>query len=308
MCALFTGIEYVETSNPPKVRFHFQFTNTSGNLANSYGYKAELRLFTGNKDTSNMSEGIYLGELLDPHQQFLRLRPKDTRDIYLDFTLFPYTKNVIGKYRDGDLIFKILLRYYHEPLDEQGKRQSINSAWKHVLQRHSQDIRIPNSEWSSILTKAGYDSFQIIELPINFNKIRDETRSLEEKNFQLRLKKASDHLVNIMVLMDEGNWSEAVGECRICLEALTRGDGVRKEINIVLESSGFPEKNIVSFRNLLQQLVTFTSLKHHAVIDDEEKELVVPMGREDALFAVSTLTTIINLLSRKYLKQRSIIQ
>ncbi len=308
MCALFTGIEYVETSNPPKVRFHFQFPNDSGYLLNCFGIKAELKLTKGKNGASNPPDRVIVGDLIDPNQHFLRLQPKDTSPIYLDFILFPYTKNVIEEIRDGDLVFQITLRYYQEILDEQGKRQTINSAWKHVLQRHSQEIRIPNSEWSSILNKAGYASFQIIELPINFKKIRDEVGSLEEKDFQLRLKKSSDHLVKIMVLMDEGNWSEAVGECRICLEALTKGDGVRKEINTVLESAGFPEKNILSFRNLLQQLVTFTSLKHHAVIGDEEKELVVPMGREDALFAVSTLTTVINLLSRKYLKQHSIVQ
>lgn len=251
---------------------------------------------------------IYLGEAVDPHQTILNLRPKDSRDFYLDYTLFPYTKNIIEDIRDGDLQIKLQLRYYKEQLNEDGTRQSFNSQWGNVTQRRSSVIRIHSSQWSNFLSQAGYDSFQIIEIPINYEKIKASTLSLGDNDLQGRLKKATGQLDRIMVLMDEGRWPEAVGECRICLEAMTKGDGIRSEINSILESSGFPEKNITSFRMLLEQLESFTSLKHHAIVGDEEKELIVPMDREDALFAVSTLTTTINLLSRKYLKQPYLLQ
>lgn len=45
------------------------------------------------------------------------------------------------------------------------------------------------------------------------------------------------------------------------------------------------------------------SLTHHVIIDEKEVEEAIPMDREDALFTVTTLTTIINLLSRKFRKQ-----
>lgn len=106
--------------------------------------------------------------------------------------------------------------------------------------------------------------------------------------------------------MDEGEWGEVVGECRIALEALTKGNGAGRSISTLLESSGFPEKNVKSFRTLLEQLKTFTSLKHHAVVDGKAKDIIVAMGREDALFAISSLTTIINLLARKFLRQNQL--
>lgn len=246
---------------------------------------------------------IYLGEAVDPHQQILNLNSRDSRNFFLDYTLFPYTKNIIEDIRDGDLMIKLQLRYYLEQFNEEGMRQSFTSTWGRVTQRGLELIRIHSSEWSDILSQTGYDSFQIIEIPIDYGKIKSATGGLSDDDLQGRLKKSTVHLDKIMGLMDEGRWPEAVGECRICLEAMTKGNGVRSEINSVLESSGFPEENITSFRMLLEQLKSFTSLKHHAVVDGEDKELVVPMDREDALFAVSTLTTIINLLSRKYLKQ-----
>jgi len=273
----------VKASKPPKIRFHISLTNETPTNQIAFGFKAAFRMIVGKKVPYIQEPEIYLGEAVDPEQKVLRLKPKDSLDFYLDYTLFPYTKNIIEDIRDGDIMFKLTLRYYIEQFKEDGTKESLNSQWGHVRQRGGTYIRIHSSEWSEILRKAGFDSFQIIEIPINFEKIKSLTRSLGDNNLQGRLKKATGQLCRIMVLIDEGRWPEAVGECRICLEAMTKGDGVRREINSILESSGFPEKNITSFRMLLEQLKTFTSLKHHAIVDDEEKELIVPMNREDAL-------------------------
>lgn len=303
MAVEFTAVEYVKTSKPPKIRFHLKFTNEAGNLINIYGFSAELRLIKGIKTSYNPEDFIYLGELHDPHSQVFTLHHKDSREIYLDYTLYPYTKNVIEQLRNGDIVLRILLRYLYEQLDEFGVRKNLSSQWAHVKHRNSDMIRIHNSQWADILTQAGFGSYQIIEIPINYETTIKEARGLRDHNFAGRLKKASEHLDHIMRKMDEGEWGEVVGECRIALEALTKGNGAGRSISTLLEASGFPEKNVKSFRTLLEQLKTFTSLKHHAVVDGEAKDIIVPMGREDALFAISSLTTIINLLIRKFLRQ-----
>lgn len=298
----FQRLEYVRASKPPKIRFHISLTNETPHNQIAFGFKAEIRMTVGKKVPYIQEPEIYLGEAIDPHQTVLRLKPKDSNDFYIDYTLFPYTKNIIEDIREGDIMIKLLLRYYLEQRGEEGTSKGLTAQWGHVTQHRSNDIIIHSSQWSDILSQAGYDSFQIIEIPVDYGKIKSATGSLGDDDLQGRLKKSTVHLDKIMGLMDEGRWPEAVGECRICLEAMTKGNGVRKEINSILESSGFPEKNVNSFRILLEQLKSFTSLKHHAIVDGEAKELIAPMDREDALFAVSTLTTMINLLARKYQK------
>ena len=67
----------------------------------------------------------------------------------------------------------------------------------------------------------------------------------------------------------------------------------------LVQDSGFPETHVKSFRILMEQLNSYASLKHHVKIGEEEKDIIVPMGREDALFVVLNTTTILNVLLRK---------
>ena len=57
-----------------------------------------------------------------------------------------------------------------------------------------------------------------------------------------------------------------------------------------------------SFRLLIDNFKDYTQPQHHIQDSGEDIELAVPVDREDALFTVTTLTTIINLLARKYRK------
>jgi len=83
-------------------------------------------------------------------------------------------------------------------------------------------LRIPRSRWADILQEAGYDSFQIIELPLNYDEIITQTKDLSEIGLGGRLRKATIHLEHVIRKMDEGNWNDAVGECRLVLETLTK--------------------------------------------------------------------------------------
>ncbi len=112
--------------------------------------------------------------------------------------------------------------------------------------------------------------------------------------------------------MDEGRWREAVGECRGIIETLNTGEvkdedgktiGVKTAINNLLRRSGFSKTNVTSFRILIEQLSSFSSLVHHTTVNGKVVEEAVLIEREDALFTVTTLTTILNLLSRKFQKQ-----
>lgn len=312
MKASFSELVYVETSQPPKIRFHVSIHNETTNIVIAHGFKAEFRLFL-TKRPNSVDETLYLGELHDPQQQVLRLDPKDSADMFLDYSLSPLAKNIIEKRRNGEIIFRILLRYYSESIQPNGNKFPITSQWAQVSVRYSNDIRIPSSQWANILRQAGYDRYQLIELPIDYGEILSRTKSLDGDGIQDRLRKASVQLTHILEKMNEGQWRNAVGECRIALEALTRdnvknADGeqisAKAAISDILRKSGFPKKNVESFQMLVEQLKIFSSLQHHIKSESgEDIELPVPMDREDALFAVSSMTTILNLLASKYHKQ-----
>jgi hypothetical protein len=307
MKAKFDSVEYVRSSRPPKLRFVITITN-DGERSRFYSFRGQVRLVLKDSDPSIVNEwSIILNDVYDADNQILDIDHDKSRQVELEFILDPYQKTVIEDNREGDLRFRIYLRAYR--IDSIEEKFGFNREQCHVEARYGIDIDIPRSKWADILSEAGYDQYQILEIPIDYGEIISYSQSLKGDGFQDRIKKASDQLVKILRDMDEGNWRKAVGDCRLVLEALTKGivrttDGqtisTKKAISELLNKSGFSEKNIQSFHILIEQMKSFASLQHHIKSESgEEIELPVPMEREDALFAVSTVATIINLLSRK---------
>ena len=307
MKAKFDSVEYVQNSKPPRIRFGITITN-DGERSRFFGFRGDVRLVLKVHETSTVGEGaILLNDAYDSQNQVMDIDHDKSRQVGLDFILDPYQKIVIEDNREGDLRLRIYLRAYR--IDSTEEKPSIYSEECHVSARYGIDFDIPRSQWADILSEAGYDQYQILEIPIDYGEIISYSKSLIGDGFQDRIRKASDQLVKIMRDMDEGRWRTAVGDCRIALEALTKGnvktiDGkvisTKNAISELLYKSGLPEKNVQSFRMLIEQIMSFSSLQHHIKSESgEEIELPVPMEREDALFAVTTVATIINLLSRK---------
>lgn len=252
-----------------------------------------------NEDSEYVGDDSFLlGNLIDTDRMVYDLKPQMNVDISLDFLLTPLIKNVIEENRDGNFQIRLYLRCHKFEYHPTGKIPKFSRDEGGIHPAGSTGLEIQRSQWADILSKAGYEKYQLVEIPIDYGEIIERGKSLSGERLIRRIKEATKHLEKIMRIMDEGRWGVAVGECRIALEALTKGEGYKTEINQVLEKSGFPDKNIKEFRKLIESLKSFTSMRHHY----QEKEIIVPMGREDALFAVATLTTIINLLSRKLQK------
>lgn len=310
MEAKFERIEYVSNSRPPRIRFYINITNDGGEMFNVFGFGGDIRY----KYLMKQQEHFFLlNELVDTEMSTIQLNPKGSYTLTLDYILDPYSKIIIENKRLGDVKFRIWLKYYFNKIEQNGRIQPVNSTREEVRFGNSNEIRIARSDWANILSEAGYDKYQLIELPLDYGDIIEFSKSLQDKGFQNRLLKAGEQLSKIMRKMDEGQWREAVGECRIAFEALTK-DMVQNEkgelisakraITELLRKSGFPQNTIRSFNMLIEQMKSYTSLQHHIKSESgKEIELPVPMDREDALFAVSTLTTIINLLARKFQKQ-----
>lgn len=309
MNASYDSVEYMRNSRPPRIRFGISITNDSGQRSRFFGFCGQLRLVLKNTDPLIADvDSIILNDIIDSENQVLDIDHDKSRQLDLTFILDPYLKNIIENNREGDLRFRIYLYCYRFSNIEQNPQ--IVSENCHVSSRHGIDIEIPRSKWADILSEAGYDKYQLIEIPIDYGDIINYSKTLEGDGFQDRIRKASDQLTRIMREMDEGNWRKAVGDCRIALDALILGDvkivdgrkiSVVNAISELLSTSGFPEETITSFNILLKQIKTFTSTQHHIKSEaGKEIELPVPMDREDALFAVTTVATIINLLSRKF--------
>jgi len=308
--ARYNSLSYVEKSSPPRIRFHLTITN-DGNRAIFFGFRGELYYYIPTKDEYDIGDGsILLGNIIESRYNMLDIDHERSRDIDLDFTLDPYVKNIIEQRRDGDLQVKIYLSCYKMEIDAQDK-QVLGIDQTHVYDPiHQNILRIPRSKWADILQAGGYDSYQIIEIPINYEDIISTASALSTVEFQGRLRKASEQLSTIMRYMNEGRWRVAVSECRKAFEALTKGTikvqgedkSAVKVICELLLGSGMPMENAEAFRRLIDNFTSFTHTQHHIQSLGEEIELEVPIDREDALFTVTTLVTIINLLTRKYRK------
>lgn len=309
MQAKYAEVSYVPDSRPPIIRFYITITNDFPSRVNLFGFKGRLTYFV----SPDKNESILLGHITDSAQDIFELSPNQSRELSLDFILNPFKKMVIEDTRVGDLYFRIYLRCYKLEIPQNaGAKTNLTSEQGWVQSSRGDHIIIPRSRWADMLSDAGYDKNQIIELPLDYGEIIRYSKSLSKKGLQNRLSKASEQLEKVIRKMDEGRWREAVGDCRGIIEMLTKGmvkdeDGktisVEKAINNSLRRSGLPEKNINSFRMLIEQLNSFSSLTHHTIVNGKDVEEAVPMDREDALFTVTTLTTIINLLSRKFQKQ-----
>ena len=307
MMATYGSVEYMRNSRPPRIKFWITVTNDH-NRSIFFGFRGQVRLVPKDSDPSLIDGwSIILNDVYDADNQIIDIDHDKSRQVGLDFILDPYQKIIIEDNREGDLRLRIYLRAYR--IDNTEEKPSISQDTCQVSARYGIDIDIPRSQWADILSEAGYEKYQILEIPIDFGEIISYSKTFKGDGFQDRIRKASDQLVKIMRDMDEGNWRKAVGDCRLVLEALTKGnvrttDGqtisTKKAISELLNKSGFPEENIRSFHILIEQIKSFASLQHHIKSESgDEIELPVPMEREDALFAVTTVATIINLLSRK---------
>jgi asparagine N-glycosylation enzyme membrane subunit Stt3 len=171
-------------------------------------------------------------------------------------------------------------------------------------------IKIPRSLWVDFLQEAGYNKFQIIEIPIDYSDIISNAKKFKQQGIEDRFKKAAQQLEIVMKKMDEGNWADAVGECRLVIDNFRKGtvkddDGGEisplKIIEKILKRSGFPSENVEGFKQMIERIYAYSSMKYHIKVNGEDEEIIISMGREDALFVVSNTVTILNLLTRKYI-------
>jgi len=306
MKAQFRSIDCIGGSRPARLQIGFYVTNDSGQQGTFFEFKGQLRI--PSKDGG--FNFLYLGDLNNISNQTISIAPNMQSPVDLTFILDPYTKNIIEEQRDGDLTFLFYLTAYRVQVD--ASHFNIQNEQTQVLNDRGETlIRIPRSQWADILQDAGYGKLQIIEMPIDYVKIINSTEKLGKEGIEDRFKKSAQHLKIVMNKMNDGNWSEAVGECRLVLDNL-RKDTVKDEkgenvspikvIENILKKSGLPSENIDGFKQLIERLYSYTSMKHHIVTGEEKEEILIPMGKEDALFVVSSTVTILNLLTKKYLR------
>lgn len=307
----FIEMEYARNTAPPRLRFRLTITNDGNQIRKYFNFIGEVFFHREDVDTEYIGEGSFLlGNLIDTDRNIYELQPQRSVDVSFDFLFTPLIKNVIEENRDGDFKLRLYLRCYMFEKDENGKIKVFSRDEGGVFSPGSSPgLDIHRSHWADILSEAGYDKFQLIEIPIDFHEIISTASSLDDAGLGTRLQTATEQLKTILRHMDEGDWAKAVADCRVALEALTKGtiaiEGKRESAKSVIKkimlSSGLPEDNATSFNELIERLKAYSSTQHHVKSSaGEDIDLPAPMGREDALFVVTATATIINLLSRKY--------
>lgn len=307
MKAIYQGLSYQGGTRPARLKIRFSVINDSGHEGIFFGFKGQFRIINARNEAENYN--TYIGELFDITNLAYTINANTQAPIELYFILDPYTKEVIEEQRLGNLRFNFNVSSFRIQTDNP-KINMVNEGTQVTNDTGNNIIKIPRSEWTDILQESGYNKFQIVEIPIDYSEIINRAKNLGNDGIEDRFKKAAQHLETIMKKMDEGNWSESVGECRLVIDTLTKEqikneDGefisIQEAIGQILKKNGFPDKNITSFKMLLVQLSSYCSLKHHVNLDGNEQDIIVPMKREDALFVVSNTVTILNLLTRKYI-------
>jgi hypothetical protein len=308
-------ISYAKNTNPPRLRFRFNITNDQAKKGRYFNFIGEIFYYLEQEDEYVGDASILLGNLIDTERAVLDIEPRMSQIISMDFVLDPLVKNVIEEHRNGNLKIRLYLRCHRFEVDAEGNMIGLYRDDGSIFgPRGTTYVEIPRSQWTDILSEAGYDKHQLIEIPIDYQEILSSTASFENGGFGNRLQRATEQLTLILKHMADGDWRKAVADCRVSLEALTKGEitvdgnkeSAKRVITQTLVSASIPEKNAQSFNELIERLKDYSSIQHHVKSTaGEDIELPAPMSREDALFVVSTTTTIINLLSRKYRRQTS---
>lgn len=306
-------ISYVRNTKPPRLRFRLNITNDQGKKGRFFNFIGEVFYYREQEEEYIGDNSILLGNLIDIERAILDIIPKMSRETSMDFVLDPIVKNVIEEHRNGNLQIRLRLRCHRFELDAENNMIGLyRDDGSIVGSRGTKYFEIPRSQWTDILSEAGYDKHQLIEIPIDYQEIISSTSSIQDIGLGSRLKTATEQLTLILRHMDEGDWAKAVADCRVALEALTKGDitiegkseSAKMVIKKIMGSSGLPEKNVQSFNMLVERLKDYSSTQHHVKSNSgEDIELPALMRREDALFMVTATATIINLLSRKYRRQ-----
>jgi hypothetical protein len=190
-------------------------------------------------------------------------------------------------------------------IEEKGRTGYRMGEWSvsvRDIDGQTEYIKIPKSEWLSFLEKWGYGKYLLLDIPIEF-----EVAELKKQGLAIRLKEANKGLERIRDKLRKGEWIDLVKDCRPILDLLrserelSEGISTREAIKKLIEESGLPRNYAEGIEGIIKGLVTFVQPTHH-IVEGKEIKIEPPYDKEDALFVMATISTLLNMLTRKLIK------
>lgn len=165
-------------------------------------------------------------------------------------------------------------------------------------------IRIPASDWISFLERWEYGKRLLLDIPIEF-----EIAELGKQGLGNRLKEATKGMQQVKDNQRRGEWIPLIRNCRPILELLrsekeiAEGITVKEAIKKLIKDSGLPHRHAEGIEGVINNLVTFVHPTHHTV-EGKEIKIEPPYDKEDAIFVEATLSTLLNMLTKKLIKSQ----
>lgn len=164
---------------------------------------------------------------------------------------------------------------------------------------------IPSSTWiNDFQPRIGLGTFLIVEIPIltsELNKVDDNTLDDWQKEFKMRIEKALSILKDIDIELKNGEWGEAVKDCRDAIEPFKKNyTAFIKEM--IFKTTGMDLDSAMKFTMCLDNIFDFTSNLHHQVNKSGKLSNYFTVDKEDAYMIYMITAGLINSLSRKFIK------
>jgi len=240
----------------------------------------------------------------------------------LDF-LLPLTPNVVRRIEEartkegkGNIHLRLILsgsvllvdlQARPDPLKPKAQILVLEMRQPQVAQRLNATVvtRISSSDWvTEYQSRLGLGKFVLLEVPLDMEDVAARLEGMKDRELTGRVVDAARMLEQANHLLREGRWRDSVRQARDALEILEKGklekDGisVTQGVKDIIERAGLPEAAGNDLVQVIGRLYSFASATHPVTKKEQTVDLAV-FDREDAVFVLTCIASIISMIAKK---------
>jgi len=183
------------------------------------------------------------------------LEPRSRSNFTLQLDLSPYQIEIIEeKRRGGDLYLRLGLKILSASIREEGLFDGFSDETVYVrMPPWGEDLKIPQSEWVSMLGEMSYRRFRVFEIPI------------PEPPKETPIESSLKYVKEAIKSFNTGDYDDVLGNCRNAIEEFEKADLNFQEI---LKSESKAEK----FNGIIRKVKDYSNLGVHPGVKINRKD------------------------------------
>lgn len=215
--------------------------------------------------------------------------------------------NVLLKVKFSASVLHVTLQAHKDPSAPSGEGVVFGACSRPLSERVNVDSapRISSSDWvTEYQRRLGLGKSLLLEIPLDMDDVVAGLKDKQDKELAGRVVDAAGALDQANRLLREGKWPESVRQTRDAVEILKKGrlekEGVSmtQAIKDLVEETGLPASASEDLTQMIDKLYSFASATHPVQKKEQTVDLAV-FEKEDAVFVLTCVSSIISMLARK---------